>query len=109
MEQTLPVLDELAFGVSEVAHDDDDEVDQSPDTASSASEELGDACAGLSYIESMDSQASYKETEKQGHKPVLAASVDCYLNGLVDCTSAFYAYDCIVVDFCATIAAIHVK
>jgi hypothetical protein len=57
----------------------------------------------------VDTEISYKEAKEKGHKPVLAASIDYRRNGSVYCASAFYAYDCIVVDFCATIAAIHVK
>ena len=105
--QTLSVPYELAFGISEVAHDDGDEVDQSPDTASAACEELRDSCACLSDIESVNTKVSYKETEEQGYQPVLAASVYCCRGRSVYCTSAFYAYDSIVVDLCATITAIH--
>ena len=57
----------------------------------------------------MDAKVSYKETKKHCNQPVFAASVDYLGSGSVHCASAFYAYDCIVVDFCATIAAIHVK
>lgn len=64
----LPVVtDELTFSVSEAAHADHDEVNQSPDSAASCCKKHNDTCAGLTYIESMDSKAARKEAEEKSY------------------------------------------
>lgn len=108
MHALWPALDELAFAVSKVAEADDDEVDQCPYSATSTSNQLNDTCACLSDIESMNAEASYKETQKEGYKPVLAAAViNDSLSWLIDSTSTFDADNGIIVDLCSTITAIH--
>jgi hypothetical protein len=103
-----PALDELAFVISEVAKADDDEVDKCPYSATSTGNQLNDSRAGLSYIESVNAEASYKETKKEGYQPVFATSVIRYgLLNRSDCTATFYADNGIVVYFCSTITAIH--
>ena len=104
--------DELSFAVSEVAHADDDEVDQCPYAASSASEELDNAGSGLAYIESMKSEPSAEKTEQQCHHPVLTAPSSictCSLSRLSHSATAFYADNGLVVQFCSTIPAIHTQ
>lgn len=108
MHASGPALYEFAFAVSEVSETYDDEVDECPYSATSACQELGDTCACLSYIESVDTETSEKETKKKGHKPVLGAAVIGYgLLNRSDCTSTFHTHNGIIVDFCATITTIH--
>ena len=107
--QLSVVSDELAFCICEVSEADHDEIDQCPYSATTASKKHYDTSAGLTYIESVDTKASDKETQKQCYKPILATSIIIDRFGsLSDCASTFYANNGLVVYLCATITAIHI-
>ena len=104
----LSVPDEFTLCVCKVAKADHDKVDKCPDTASSACYQHKYACTCLTDIESVNTESSCEEAEKKGYKPILAASVrNINRCRFVYCTSAFYTYNCIVVDLCSAITTIH--
>jgi hypothetical protein len=58
----------IAFVIGKTAAQDHNEVDQSPNSATSAEQKHNDRTAGFTYIETVSSKASEKEAQQRcGH------------------------------------------
>ena len=62
--ECLLVLDDLSLLICEVTHGNRYEVDQCPDTAASAGQELDYCSSHFADIESMDSESSEEEAKQ---------------------------------------------
>ena len=60
----IPVRQELAFLVREGSAEDHDEVDECADSKESACEEIEDACANFTDIETMNTESAEEEAKE---------------------------------------------
>ena len=105
----LPVDDEPAIRIGEFAHDDDDQIDQRPDTAASQRNELQNARSDLADIETVDTERSCEEAEQQRDDPLFGTLVtEGFTHGFLgQSTAALDTYDGIFIDLSAAIGTEH--
>lgn len=98
----------LAFDIGKVAAGDDDEINQSPNTASTERDELKNAGTDFADIETVNAETADKEAKQQRNNPIFFAFVQIDFGvTLRKSATALYAYNSIVIDFCATIRTKH--
>lgn len=101
------VEDHLVFGICKISTGDHDEIHQGPDAAGAQRQKLKNARAGLSDIETVDTQSTQKKAEEKSSRPILFAFPQIQPFGRVYRATALYTYDRIFADLGTAMATKH--